>query len=206
MFMMLSLITYNSSEEPTVSPNIAISNRSGIIGVYIGHYFRKLGLGYISFFVPILGIAWGWILFSKKSQEFLLKITLHVFLIIIILSMSLGLAAINSIISYESSGLLSAIMAKLLHDFIGTSGTIIFLFASTFVVIRSYFDWNFYDSLKKFGEIFPGFIKREKLINKEENVDSLEAELNDLTSTIGNTNHQKSDNTTIKNSLFKIIC
>ena len=74
MFMMLSLITYSSSEEPTISPNIAISNRSGIIGVYIGHYFIKLGLGYISFIVPALGVAWGWILFSKRRQEFLLKI------------------------------------------------------------------------------------------------------------------------------------
>ena len=79
MFMMLSLITYSSSEEPTISPNIAISNRSGIIGVYIGHYFIKLGLGYISFIVPALGVAWGWILFSKRRQEFLLKITLHIF-------------------------------------------------------------------------------------------------------------------------------
>ena len=171
MFMMLSLITYSSSEEPTISPNIAISNRSGIIGVYIGHYFIKLGLGYISFIVPALGVAWGWILFSKRRQEFLLKITLHIFLIIIILSMSLGLAAINSILSYESSGLLSAIMAKLLHDFIGTSGTIIFLFASTFVVIRSYFDWNFYDSLKKFGEITAGIFKRGQFLNKKEDIE-----------------------------------
>ena len=76
--------------------------------------------------------------------------------------MSLGLAAINSILSYESSGLLSAIMAKLLHDFI---------FASTFVVIRSYFDWNFYDSLKKFGEITSGIFKRGQLLNKKEDIE-----------------------------------
>tara|TARA_B100000029_G_scaffold112346_1_gene104516 strand:+ start:34448 stop:36829 length:2382 start_codon:yes stop_codon:yes gene_type:complete len=168
IFLMLSLITYNSSEEPTISPNIAISNRAGIIGVYISYFFRKLGIGYISFIIPILGIVWGWILFSKKNQEFFVKITLHLVLTFFILSMFFGLAAINSIISYESSGLFSAVIARLLNDFMGTSGAIIFLFASIFIVIRSYFDLNFYDSIMK---IFSKLFSRVGWIKKEQNIE-----------------------------------
>ena len=76
IFVMLSLVSYDSSEEPTVSPNIAISNRAGIIGVYIGHLLVKMGVGYVSYVLPILGLAWGWFFFSKNNKYFVYGITI----------------------------------------------------------------------------------------------------------------------------------
>ena len=86
LFVLLSLMTYNAAEEPTISPNIAISNRAGIFGVYIGHFFIKMAVGYVSFILPIIGIAWGWVLFSRKIPQFLGKLTVHTLLMGLIVS------------------------------------------------------------------------------------------------------------------------
>ena len=171
LFVMLSLVTYDSAEEPTLSPNIAISNRAGIIGVYIGHFLIKMGVGYVAFVLPVLSLVWGWLLFSKKEYAFLPKLTVHSLLLSLIVSISFGVAAVTSVGSYEASGLVGATLAKLFHDFLGAIGTIIFLLASAFVVIRGYFNWNFYDPVEKLGNIILGLVKRERNAKTKKNLE-----------------------------------
>ncbi len=172
IFVMLSLVSYDSSEEPTVSPNIAISNRAGIIGVYIGHLLVKMGVGYVSYVLPILGLAWGWFFFSKKGYGILPKLTLHTAILSLIISVSFGLAAVTSGGGYEASGFIGATLAKLFHDFLGAVGTAIFLLAATFVVIRGYLNWNFYDPVEKLGNLVSGLVKRGKDSKAEKSLES----------------------------------
>ena len=42
VFILISLIGYNVSEEPTISPNVKIENPMGIFGVFISHFLIKL--------------------------------------------------------------------------------------------------------------------------------------------------------------------
>ncbi|MBH31919.1 MAG: cell division protein FtsK [Candidatus Marinimicrobia bacterium] len=176
LFVMLSLVTYDSAEEPTVSPNIAISNRAGIIGVYIGHFLIKMGVGYVSFILPVLGAVWGWLFFSKKEVPFLPKLTVHGLLLALIISISFGLSSVTSLSDYEASGFVGATLAKLLHDFLGSIGTVIFLLASTFVLIRGYFNWNFYDPVEKLGALISGLISGGKNAKEEKSLDTQKRE------------------------------
>ena len=177
LFVLLSLMTYDAAEEPTISPNIAISNRAGIFGVYIGHFFIKMAVGYVSFILPIIGIAWGWVLFSKKTPKFLGKLTVHTLLMGLIVSVLLGLMVVTKDAeSYQASGLVGAMLAKLFHDFLGTIGTVILLLASSFVVVRGYFNWNFYDHVEKVVTFFSGVVKRGQKIQPEKSVETQKRE------------------------------
>ena len=177
LFVLLSLMTYDAAEEPTISPNIAISNRAGIFGVYIGHFFIKMAVGYVSFILPIIGIAWGWVLFSKKTPKFLGKLTVHTLLMGLIVSVLLGLMVVTKDAeSYQASGLVGAMLAKLFHDFLGIIGTAILLLASSFVVVRGYFNWNFYDHVEKVVTFFSGVVKRGQKIQPEKSVETQKRE------------------------------
>ena len=71
IFIFVSLITYNSNEEPSISPNLKVENAMGILGVYLSHYFIKLGFGYATLIVPFVGLHLGWtLLVIKKLMKF----------------------------------------------------------------------------------------------------------------------------------------
>ena len=98
IFILVSLIGYNPNEVPEISPQVRIENPMGILGVYIAHFFIKMTLGYVSFLLPILGIFWGWWLFSKKKFAKLRKTTLSILIGIILVSVILPIINIlNSI-------------------------------------------------------------------------------------------------------------
>ena len=41
VFILISLLGYNVSEEPTISPNVKIENPMGILGVFISHFLDQ---------------------------------------------------------------------------------------------------------------------------------------------------------------------
>ncbi|HDY75015.1 MAG TPA: DNA translocase FtsK, partial [Candidatus Marinimicrobia bacterium] len=69
LLILISLIGYNVNEDPGISPNVNIENPLGILGVYISYFFIKFLFGYPVFVLPILGIIWGWLYFSKKELK-----------------------------------------------------------------------------------------------------------------------------------------
>ncbi len=148
LFVLLSLFTYNSAEEPSISQHVAISNRMGILGVYVSHALIKMTIGYVAYVIPLLGLLWGWWVFSKKSYDTVIRLSIHGLALALILSVALGLPAavrgITGSTSYQSAGLVGALLARLLHDFLGTIGASLVLLAGTLVLIRGYFNWKFY--------------------------------------------------------------
>ena len=53
IFVFISLFSFNEFEEPSISPNIEISNRAGIIGIYISHFLIKMLFGFSSYIVQM---------------------------------------------------------------------------------------------------------------------------------------------------------
>ena len=66
LFIIVSLLGHDPSEEIAISPNAQINNPMGILGVLVSHLLIKLGFGYISLIFPLLGFYWGWVFISKK--------------------------------------------------------------------------------------------------------------------------------------------
>ena len=77
VFILISLLGYNASEEPTISPNVKIENPMGILGVFISHYLIKLTFGFSTIILPIIGFFWGWFLFSNRKMKKLKTITFY---------------------------------------------------------------------------------------------------------------------------------
>jgi len=166
-FILISLLGYNSNEEPLISPNIKIENPMGIFGVYLSHVLIKLGIGYISFLLPLIGIIWGWYVFSKKSLGKLFRVTK--FILILMFLVSFTIATFVNIFfiddkSYLLSGLIGGNLAELSISFLSFYGTVIFIIASYLVLIRAYFDLNYYAIFKIAN------IKIEKLKSKRQEV------------------------------------
>ena len=58
VFILVSLLGYNSNEEPSISPNIQIDNPMGILGLITSYVLVKKGFGYVSILLPMIGFAW----------------------------------------------------------------------------------------------------------------------------------------------------
>jgi len=147
VLVLISLIGYSPFEEPNISPNIKIQNPMGILGVFVAHYFIKLGIGYISWILPVLGILWGWWLIGKKNFSGLRRNTFYIILATFLLSVTIGIfSIINTTYSEQSylwGGLTGNVVARFLLDFLGKIGTIILVIVAWLILIRSFFSWKF---------------------------------------------------------------
>jgi len=168
ILVFLSLISYNSQEEPTISKNVVISNWMGILGVFISHYLIKFTLGAAAFIVPVLLMLWGWWLFARRNFPVLMRFTVYVALLSLIVSTALALPAvkqqISSAIGFRYSGYLGGVLAKTLVDFLGFYGAVIFLGILALVTIRGYFSWSFYGPLDRLLNLLRGRKERPKKI------------------------------------------
>ena len=164
IFIFTALFSFNEFEEPTISPNIEISNRAGILGIYISHFFIKMFFGFSSYFIPILGIFWGWIFLSKNFKKIYFQLSIHSFIAFLILSVTLGF--IDLIFMTSLSGVYSFLVSSLLNDFLGIVGQSIFLIAIFLINIRIFFSLNFYKLIQKLIKIPNQFfqIKKSKSI------------------------------------------
>jgi len=153
LLILLSLVSYNSIEEPTISKNIAIQNWMGIVGVCIAHYLIKYTVGVAVLILPVLMLIWGWWLFAGKERKIFFRFSLYTIFLALLVSVTLGLPAVHSHIvsdlGFRYSGLIGGVFAKVMHDFLGFPGTIIVLVVLALITIRGYFTWSFYGPIEK---------------------------------------------------------
>ncbi len=169
LFILASLIGFNPNEEPALSPHLAIDNPMGIIGIYTAHFLIKLCIGYFAYIIPLLGLAWGWWLFSKLPPKPLLRFSGHLLVFIALSSVGIGLVALmrntnNPNLLY--SGLTGGVIAITLHDFLGKVGTSLVIGVGYLIVLRSYFNWNFYTPIEIIREKYQAWRER-KLATKK---------------------------------------
>lgn len=171
LFVLLSMITFDPAEEPAISKHIAINNLMGIFGVYVSHWLIKMTIGYAAYIFPLLGLIWGWWIFSKRPEKAMVKLTIYVLALALLTAVLIGLpAAIKDsyeAISYHYSGLLGGLLANLIHDFLGTIGSWIFLIGLALILIRGYFSWSLYWPFKKTGEKITRYKDRRKMLASE---------------------------------------
>ena len=148
IFLMVSLGSYNPSEEPTISTNVQVENTMGIMGVLLSHLLIKMGFGLSSIIIPILGIFWGWTLFSKQDSANLIRTTIYGLVTMLLVSFSTGVFLItfsdSAELNYTFSGLIGGTVAEFFLDWFSVYGTILFLFSSWLILIRGYFNLDYY--------------------------------------------------------------
>ena len=147
LFIIVSLLGHDPSEELAISPNAQINNPMGILGVLVSHILIKLGFGYISLILPLLGFYWGWVFFSKKDFEDPLRFSFYTLLLMSLLSLSVGVFSIYfsfGISKFHYSGVLSGLVADFFLDMFSIYGCLIFIGASYIMLLRAYFDLDLY--------------------------------------------------------------
>ncbi|MEL0174164.1 MAG: DNA translocase FtsK [bacterium] len=163
LFIIVSLLGHDPSEELAISPNAQINNPMGILGVLVSHILIKLGFGYISLILPLLGFYWGWIFFSKKDFEDPLRFSFYTLLLMSLLSLSVGVFSIYfsfGISKFHYSGVLSGLVADFFLDMFSIYGCLIFIGASYIMLLRAYFDSDFHK---------PFLIIKQKILKAIEN-------------------------------------
>ena len=170
IFLMVSLGSYHPSEEPTISANIQVENTMGIMGVLLSHLLIKLGFGFSSIIIPFLGIAWGWTLFSKQDATKLIRSTAYALGAMLLLSFTTGVFLIKlskaAELDYTFAGLLGGILAGFFLDWFSIYGTILFLFAGWLMLIRGYFNLDYYHPLSVLKVKWERW-REDQAINKE---------------------------------------
>ena len=147
VFIFVSLLGHNPNEEPSIRPGIKIDNPMGIIGVLISHLLVKLGFGFASLIIPLCGLFWGWVFFSKKNTEYPVKVTLYSFLLMLLISISIGVVSIQLNImpsNYHYSGQTAGRIAGFFIDMFSIYGCALFLTSSYLMLIRGFFDLDLY--------------------------------------------------------------
>ncbi len=147
VFIFVSLLGHDPSEEPSIRPGLNINNPMGILGVLISHLFVKLGFGFTSLIIPGIGLFWGWVFFSKKDTEYPIKVTFYSILLMLLLSISIGVVSIQINIlpsKYHYSGQMAGKIADLFIDMFSIYGCTLFLISSYLMLIRAYFDLDYY--------------------------------------------------------------
>ena len=164
IFLFVSLISYNSNEEPSISPNLKVENAMGILGVYLSHYFIKLGFGYATLIVPFVGLHLGWALFSNKKINELHKIVFYSFNTILLISITSGVffKSISSLDSYTYEGLIGGLIANLLLDWLHYFGTTLFLISCWLILFRGVFNFNYYGLITFVFKRSESWIKNRK--------------------------------------------
>ena len=156
VFVLVSLGGYNPSEEPSISSNVQINNPMGILGIFTAHIFIKLGFGYASFIIPLLGLAWGWFLFSKKDLNAIIKTSIYGLGTMIMISITIGVLSIklatDGAVSYGLSGLVGGTVADFALSWLSIWGTALFLIAGFLMIIRGYFNLDYYGPFIQLNE------------------------------------------------------
>jgi len=165
--VLISLLGYNSNEDPGISPNVNIENPLGILGLWIAYYFIKIGFGYMSFVLPILGIVWGIWFFTHKDFDHIARLSGYIIGGMVLSSISFGVGTF-----YAISGMIGGLIGTMFVDFLGRIGSGILLIALWLILIRGYFGFSFYEPIKELLIKIKKKQEEKKLISKEKSIEN----------------------------------
>ena len=172
VFILVSLSGYNPSEEPSISSNVQVTNPMGILGIFTSHLFIKLGFGFSTIIIPLLGFVWGWFLFSKKELTEIFRGSAYGLGIMVLISVTVGVLSIQVAgeepVSYLGSGLVGGVLAELFLDWLSIWGTALFLIAGYLMVIRGYFNLDYYGPFASGKEKWETWRTKEAQKKKQE--------------------------------------
>jgi S-DNA-T family DNA segregation ATPase FtsK/SpoIIIE len=152
LFIILSILSYSSSDEARISfriwsdinnPSIEVNNWMGIAGVYISFFFIRSMIGYFSILLPAVIFLWGLRFFKRLDFRILIHLSNFFLLSGLILSSFFGVLSLhfNSIRNNrELFGNVGEQLGKIFNRFLGGTGSVIFLFALLLAILIFAFD------------------------------------------------------------------
>ena len=173
-FVIISMLGHDTNEELSISPNAKINNPMGIFGVLISHLLIKLGFGYTSLVIPLLCAYWGWVFFSKIEIEEPLKLSFYALISMLLTSITIAIFSIYYNLApskFHYSGVLAGALGDFFLDMFSIYGSLIFIVASYLMIVRAYFDLDFYKPFQLFKErvfiLWNDFLKNRDSSAKE---------------------------------------
>ncbi len=145
LLILLSLFTYDPTEEPVISPDVALNNFMGIFGVYVSHYLYKMTIGWGSFAVPVIMAVVGFLLTTRKSVTRHIRVLLYILGLGFWTGTSLEIPRIFGHAPLVESSLIGYTLANFIHDWTGAIGLILILTILFILIILGLFSWSPYD-------------------------------------------------------------
>ncbi len=147
LFILLSLVSHNPTEELTIMPGVHFHNWMGYVGIFISYVLFKLFIGWGSLILGLLVGVWGYVIFAEKEFQPVFRFTGYSF------SLSLTLITLFSLIAdrsgmaspelYRHAGYLTVTISNFLNDFLGFPGSILVLVAILVVMIQAWRGFSF---------------------------------------------------------------
>ena len=147
VFVLLSLISHEPTEELSIMPGVHFHNWMGYVGILISYVLFKLLIGWGSLIIGLLIVFWGYAVFAEKEFQPLFRFSGYS------LSTSLILITLFTLIAdrvgmasdqiYRHAGYLSVNIAQLLTDFLGFAGSLLILLAIAVVTIQAWRGFSF---------------------------------------------------------------
>lgn len=165
VLVLLSLVSYNPTEEPTLSSEIKSRNLLGYFGIFVSHFLIKMTIGWGALCFPVIfGIAGGG-LFTRRPDDFIKKQCLYflgigIWLGVFIWTTEMMLGSESENITH--AGLMSGMIGQFLYDIIGSFGLTLVIISSLILLVSGYFSWSVYNGFKVAAEYLK--FQSEKLI------------------------------------------
>ena len=147
-----SLLTFDPTEEPTISESVATHNFMGIFGVYISHYLIKMTIGWGSYVFPVILGWFGLLLLLRIKLRPFFRHALFLLAAGALTGISITIPQLYQkadVLDFTYSGLWGGIIAKFLHDFIGFFGLVLILVILVLILISAWFRLSLFDVFSK---------------------------------------------------------
>ncbi len=139
LLVFLSLLTYDSAEEPTIVKIGQIKNALGIAGLYISNFLIRDVIGYPSFVFPLIIFLVGWTFFRGNDFAQSLRFSAYILTFALYSSIILALPEVyskgKSDLDYSLSGLVGGLLAQLLFNYLGMAGSMVVLLALIMITV-----------------------------------------------------------------------
>jgi len=147
LFVLLSLISHEPSEELSIMPGVYFHNWMGYAGIFISWALFKMFLGWGSLIIAILIGLWGYVVFSEKDVQPVFRFTGYSFGTTLIAMTLFSLIAEKSGMAtellYRHSGYFTVSLGQLFKDFLGFPGSILVLLSIGVVTIQAWRGFSF---------------------------------------------------------------
>ncbi len=142
VFVLLSLVSHEPTEELSIMPGVHFSNWMGYAGIYISWVLFKMFMGWGSLIIPVLIGIWGYVVFSEKDIQPVFRFTGYSFASSFIVMLLFSLIADKSGMPPEDlfrhSGYLVVNIGKLFEDFLGFPGSVLVLLSISIVTFQAW--------------------------------------------------------------------
>jgi len=147
LFVLLSLVSHEPTEELSIMPGVHFHNWMGYIGIFISYVLFKMFIGWGSLVIAVLIVVWGYTIFAEKDIQPVFRFTGYSFSLSLIGMTLFGLIAGQSGMPndevFRHAGYLTLNIAKLLKDFLGFPGSIMVLGATLIVLVQAWRGFSF---------------------------------------------------------------